>query len=122
MIDLILGVHLLSAHTQQRDYQNNENLGIYAIYDGWTMGTYRNTLRRTSVYAGYTWSAGPFSLTAGGVTGYKLDPSTGFGFSKSNLSPMVAPSVKLGPARLWFIPSVGRTSSVLHFSLEKEFK
>jgi hypothetical protein len=72
--ELTLGVHLGSAHLPERDDQNNRNLGLYANGEHWQAGVYRNTLKRTTVYA-----AGKFALGAGidmlvGVgTGYKRE-------------------------------------------------
>jgi hypothetical protein len=132
---LILGLHLASYHAQHHDYQNNVNPGAYVECDGWTAGAYRNTLSRTSAYAGYTLRSGPFALSLGAISGYQKrieavpcqrGRRTGctreYGFSDSAFTPMVAPSVTLGPARLWYIPSIGVSSSVLHLSLQKEFK
>lgn len=116
----VVGVHLVSHHIPTRSDQNNLNLGAYVrTENGITLGAYRNTLSRTSVYAGLTLERGPFALTAGAVTGYRKD-DRGRGFSKSALTPMLAPSVRWGSARLSFIPGVGVSPSVLHLSLEAE--
>lgn len=139
MLDLILGIHLISYHAPAKDYQNNENWGVYAAYNNFTVGAYRNTLRRTSLYAGYNvqlW--GPIDITLGGVSGYQKKSETELcgpigvsdwfvtcqvqhGYSRGAVSLLAAPSVHYGPVRLWFIPSVGRTSSVFHLSLEGTF-
>src|SRR5687768_5347830 len=69
-------LHLGSIHFPQRDF-NNSNPGLYYRSDaGWTAGAYRNSLRRTSAYAGHTWQWDRLALTAGGVTGYsdRLQP------------------------------------------------
>jgi hypothetical protein len=116
---------------------------VYAIYDGWTAGAYRNTLGRNSGYLGYQFDmpSTPFSLTVGVVSGYQITrtpmvakdqackvrkPNDGCdlmwveGMTNNEWMPMLAPSVKFGPARLWWIPGT-RRDSVLHLSVEREF-
>lgn len=67
-----VGLHLGSVHVPRRADQQDFNPGFYfKAEDGLTAGIYRNTIGRTSVYAGYTADAGPFSLTAGLITGYQ---------------------------------------------------
>ena len=109
-----LGAHLASLHFPQNDF-NNFNPGIYYRSDGgWTAGAYRNSLRRGSVYAGYTWEFGRFGLTGGGITGY------GHG-----VQPLLVPSVVLFThdgvaARVAYIPRVEKRigSHVLHLMIE----
>lgn len=134
-----IGLHLASHHFEQRDYQRNFNPGIYVrTEDGWTAGVYRNTLGRTSVYGGYT-IGDQVALTVGVVSGYQIrhewaPPLPGgqcsngpppcyreLGTSHHALNLMVAPSVRLGPARVSFIPGLGNASSVLHLSIERRF-
>lgn len=139
---IILGLHLMSAHLPERPGQNNINPGIYAVADGWTAGTYRNTLRRQSVYFGYQFDAPntPFSLTIGAVSGYHItktpivrsdkacvhrtqgdgcDSLWIEGISRRKWMPMVVPSMHFGPARLWLMPQP--SGAVLHLSVEREF-
>lgn len=125
-----VGLHLGSAHFPARDYQNNVNPGVYVRLDGGaTFGIYHNTIRRTSVYAGWTWEAGPLALTAGVVTGYKRHcdaQGVCYGSSRHSVMPMLSPSVRLpeiaGYApRISYIPSIGASSSVLHLSVERQF-
>lgn len=142
----LIGLHLLSNHLPEKPYQNNHNLGLYVeSRNGWTGGFYRNTLDRTSVYFGNTLrhSSG-LGLTLGAVSGYKKTSSPlpcperdrrhkthtpenrvceeTLGFSRHHWSLMAAPSYTWGPARVWFIPAVGNSSSVLHLSLEHSLK
>jgi hypothetical protein len=49
--------------------QHNPGVGIEA--SGWAVGEYRNSLDRTSVYAGKMLSAGHFGVLAGAVSGYQ---------------------------------------------------
>lgn len=104
-----LGLHIGSQHFPKQDY-NNFNPGAYYISDeGWTAGTYYNSERKQSVYAGKSWDFGPFRLQAGLITGYS-----------SPVLPMVAPSVSLGAGfRLTVLPKVERGgSSVIHLTWE----
>lgn len=110
-----VGLHLASAHVPQRQF-NNTNPGVYYRSDaGWTAGGYRNSLRRTSVYAGYTWEYRALALTAGAVTGYQ-----------DTLQPMLVPSLRLFThggfsARLAYIPRVEKRieSNVWHLMIER---
>lgn len=142
----LIGLHLLSNHLPAKPYQNNHNLGLYVeSRNGWTGGFYRNTLDRTSVYFGKTLrhSSG-LGLTLGAVSGYKKVTSPipcpemnrryekhapsnhicteTLGHTRNHWSLMAAPSYTWGPARVWFIPAVGNSSSVLHLSLEYSLK
>ena len=104
-----LGLHIGSQHYPAKDF-NNFNPGAYYISDeGWTVGTYYNSERKQSVYAGKSWYFGPFRLQAGLITGYSRP-----------VLPMVAPSVSLGAGfRLTVLPKVERGgSSVIHLTRE----
>lgn len=109
-----VGVHLGSLHIPAKGY-NNSNPGLYVRLDsGWTGGLYRNSLRKNSVYAGYTWTHGAFSVTAGGVTGYF-----------ETLQPLLVPSFALFTyqgitPRIAFIPRVEKKigAHVLHLMVE----
>lgn len=111
---LVLGLHLASIHVPANDHQNNFNPGVYVRTEtGLTVGVYRNTIRRTSVYFGQAFTHDRFSLLVGAVNGYKLrkDPadcaSLGFdpsvynecynisGATRHEWSPLVAASVAL---------------------------
>ena len=105
-----LGLHIGSQHFPVQQY-NNFNPGAYYIHDnGATGGTYYNSERRQSVYAGWTWDYGPWRLQVGAITGYE----------RSAVLPMVVPSVALGYGfRLTALPKVGRDgSAVIHLMLE----
>lgn len=139
-----IGLHLASIHAPARDFHRNTNPGVYVITDnGLTFGVYRNTLGRTSVYAGVTIDSGPFSLTVGATTGYQKRAEHGkcydgvpdlglgcdnvMGVSNGVLLPVVSPSIRL-PAvagitpRISYIPSLGAgSSSAFHLSVEREF-
>lgn len=117
------GAHLGSYHFSG-DF-NNFNPGVYVYHNGWTLGTYYNSERNQSVYAGYTaewqlggqWSA---ALTVGAISGY----------ARASVLPMAIPSVAwripggLGSAlRVSVVPPVGRGSAAaVHASIEWRFK
>ena len=105
-----LGVHIGSQHFPAQDY-NNFNPGAYYIHDnGATVGTYYNSERRQSVYAGWTWDSGPWRLQVGAITGYE----------RRAVLPLIAPSVALGYGfRLTALPKVERDgSAVIHLMWE----
>ena len=121
--DTRIGLHIGSQHFgKTADQFNNTNPGVYVYHDGWTAGTYYNSERKQSAYAGYTIEGalvGPFSygLTLGAITGY----------SRANVLPMVVPSVSgrltdTLSVRLSGVPPVGRGSSAaIHLSIERRF-
>ena len=105
-----LGLHIGSQHFPALDY-NNANPGVYYIHSsGATVGTYYNSERRQSVYAGWTWDYGPWRLQAGAITGYR----------RAAVLPLIAPSVSLGYGlRLTVLPKVERRgSAVVHLTWE----
>ena len=99
-----LGFHLGSQHLPAQQY-NNANPGVYYIHgSGATIGTYYNSERRQSVYAGWTWDSGPWRLQVGGITGYE----------RAKVLPMVVPSVALGHGfRLAVLPKIERSGSTV---------
>ena len=105
-----LGFHIGSQHFPAKQY-NNFNPGAYYIRSsGATIGTYYNSERRQSVYAGWTWDYGPWRLQAGAITGYR----------RAAVLPLIAPSVSLGYGfRLTVLPKVERRgSAVVHLTWE----
>lgn len=129
-----VGVHLVSHHAPKRDFQRNDNPGLYfRSAEGWTVGAYRNTIGRTSVYAGRAFAVGPLDIGLGVVGGYQrkchettwnqVDTQSWehhgrtysrttttpmvrtecLGVSRGYLSPMVSPSIAL-PAVLGATP------------------
>jgi hypothetical protein len=90
--------------------------GVYYRTDeGWTVGAYRNSLSKNSVYAGCTWKFfGLLEVTTAGVTGYY-----------DLVQPLLVPSVSLFTyrgvtPRLAYIPQVEKKigSHVLHLMVE----
>ena len=123
-----LGMHIASAHLPARSGQNDLNPGLYLkLQSGVTGGFFYNSLRRWSVYVGYTVEYGPFALTVGVVSGYqkRIGPDGYvYGVSNARLAPMFSPSValpfKVGnlTPRVSLIPGIGNSSTVVHISLE----
>lgn len=98
MLDLIVGLHLLTAHAGP-GYET-ATPGIYVMApSGFTAGAYRNSYGRSSVYAGWTWSADRYHVTLIGATGYRTAP----------VVPLVAAGIKVGDVRLSVLP--GRTAA-----------
>ena len=105
-----VGFHIGSQHFPAKQY-NNFNPGAYYIHSsGATVGTYYNSERRQSVYAGWTWDYGPWRLQAGAITGYR----------RAAVLPLIAPSVSLGYGfPLTVLPKVERRgSAVVHLTWE----
>lgn len=137
---ITLGAHVGSVHVPAREYQHNVNPGLYlrvhgGPVDGLTLGAYRNTLGRRSVYLAHTssWATGTaigsVDLTLGVISGYQrrcssirhqiqtpLGPhgsrvttwreTTCYGTSPGALAPLVAPSITLPFAVLSLTPRV----------------
>lgn len=134
--ETVIGVHVGSIHAPDRG-QNNSNPGLYIREAQVQAGVYRNSYKRTTLYAGFVQPVGPIDLMLGFASGYEKVCSTYqtkqevrqscTGFSKHKITPMGALSYApkfevLGVRpRIWFLPGFGRVSSVAHISFEKEF-
>ena len=106
---LLLGLHLYTQHV--KDNFNNFNPGVYAKCDSYVAGTYYNSIRRQTVYAGYVYSIGPVDITFGAATGYYKP-----------VIPLVVPSIKIEGVRFnLIIPSKMTAGGGIHISIEKEF-
>lgn len=137
-----IGVHTLTHHIDSHTGLNERNIGLYLRSDNWTVGGYRNSYRRTTLYAGYVLDYGPFSVTLGAATGYQRKwrdctaeevQATGFVDEcrkpdtkvKTALMPVIAPSVALPigdgwKARLTVVPEEYKPALV-HLSFERQF-
>jgi hypothetical protein len=118
-----IGLHIGSHHLEARQTGtwNDINPGIYARWSsGLVMGTLRNSERRQSVYAGWTWETPRWhglgaDVTVGGITGYAR-----------TVSPLLAlsGSLKAGntTARISYLPKAHpKASAALHLSTEWSF-
>lgn len=103
-----LGVHAISLHKRGSGLQT-VTPGVYAIHSsGLTLGAFRNSYARPSVYVAYSLTSGPWGLTMGAVTGYP----------RARVLPMFAPSYKFDNGlRVSVIPSPFGNSAI-HFSKE----
>lgn len=124
-----LGLHLLTAHAMP-GYEA-VTPGIYARHEsGATFGAYRNSIGRRSAYAGWTFESGRFALTVGAVSGYErrcrtdrwTEPNGSIstnpvcsGHVGDKLGPLLAPSVRIGHARLSL---VAFKKPAVHLSVE----
>lgn len=119
------GVHVGSYHVEKVDPVtnkgwNNTNPGAYLRWDNVVVGTYYNSIRKQSVYAGYVYPlTDNIDVVVGAVTGYN-----GPGYSAKAVMPMVVPSFHFAvakdvEARVHFLPKAAKGgATAIHFSLE----
>jgi hypothetical protein len=96
-----IGIDLGSHHFVAKKV-TDQNYGLYFEHEGWAGGAYRNSFRRTSVWAGRVIDVGPVDVTIGLSTGYEGRRSPLF----------ILPSAKFGPVR------VSATHRLIHLSIE----
>jgi hypothetical protein len=125
-VPAVIGVHTFSVHSNHwdavagRDW-NSSNLGMYARWDnGIVVGTYYNSIRRQSAYAGWVWPLNNYiDIVVGGITGYDR-----VGSSSKPVIPMLVPTIHVPltqsmDARVMFLPKAEkRGAAVVHFTLE----
>jgi hypothetical protein len=124
-----LGIHTFSYHNSGN--YNDTTPGLYLERNRFVIGAYHNSIRNTSVYAGYTWDwALPpnpvfqaISFTGGLATGYKHK-----GYNR-DLSVLAATSLRHDldnrqALRLTLLPLHKRSPAnyVLHLSYEIKMK
>jgi hypothetical protein len=119
------GVHLGSVHSNNYDAVsqkpwNNLNPGIYFRADNIVFGTYFNSVRKQSVYLGYSYAVTDnIDVVVGIVSGYN-----GPGYSAKAVMPMVVPSIHFPISggvvgRISIAPQVAKGgATAVHFSLE----
>ncbi len=125
--ETVFGVHVASAHLPDNGRVSNVNPGAYVSFDNCaTVGFYRNSLRRVSVYAGCTLERGIAGVTLGGVTGYEKAHG---GHSNSPFAPLLALHLKspvsfMGVTpRLTYIPGhLVKSADVFHISASWSIK
>jgi len=106
---LLLGLHLYTQHV--KDNFNNLNPGVYAKCDSYVAGTYYNSIRKQTVYAGYVLPVGPIDIMVGAATGYNIP-----------VVPMFVPSIVYKGVRVHLIiPTKMTGGGGIHVSIEKEF-
>jgi hypothetical protein len=69
---LAIGMHLNSWHSKYNDDFNTNNPGAFVQYQGYAVGTYYNSMRNQSLYAGKIWDLDDcrYEIQAGVVSGY----------------------------------------------------
>lgn len=110
--------------TTHREY-NNQNFGMYYIADnGFTIGGYRNSYDKNTVYAGYTVNSDRYlggyvsgSVSVALATGYRELASVGV------LRPVVLPALRLhlGDAAIRLSGFPAGSKSFMHLSAEVGF-
>ncbi len=108
MLDWIVGLHLLTAHAAP-GYETLTPGGYAVSPDGYTVGAYRNSEGRGTIYGGYTFYGGRYSATLGLATGYARAP----------VVPLLATGIAFGDARISFLPG---PSPAVHLSYERKFR
>lgn len=123
--DYVVGMHVASVHSTPRDNVagrdwNNANVGVYFRRDNVVVGTYYNSIRKESFYAGYVQPiTDNVDIIVGAVSGYN-----GPGYRAKPVMPMLIPSAhwditsKFG-IRANLAIGVGKNSATaLNFALE----
>jgi hypothetical protein len=112
-----LGLHFATLHIPDRE-MNDFNPGVHAeAENGVSVGFYRNSIRKESLYIAETFSLDSIDLTVGGVTGYSKP-----------VVPLLVPSVKFGLGDGWagrvtmIAPIPKLTPLAFHFSVEYNFR
>jgi hypothetical protein len=122
-----MGLHLVSTHDVE-GFENN-NPGFYLQYQGLTVGSFNNSLRKRSSYAGYSFHQRVSSafvesvaLTVGVVSGYNQK------IGNSDVSGLLVPSVALRSLggfrpRIAYLPAIGGVipSTTVHLMVERKF-
>lgn len=116
---LAIGLHLVSYHSAPGF--NNTNPGIYCrTHDGYVFGTYRNSVRRQTVYA-----ARYFELVERGRfdAGIVVGLATGYGrpVTPQAMGTMSYAVTAKDAVRLSFVPSFRGSAAVVHLAVEHRF-
>lgn len=119
----VIGVHLTSVHLQPElaerngnpEGYNDANPGLYVrTAAGWQAGSYWNSHRKPTFYAGKAWT-----LVAGDGWDAGVFLAGATGYPAGSVVPMVAASVRVGVIRFTATPRVGdKASAVVHASIE----
>lgn len=117
-----IGVHLGSYHWNNTEGYNNVNPGIYYERNNVVLGTYYNSERKQTVYAGYNFHYHLY----GGLSG-ELTVGLATGYSRASVIPAAIPSLVysfgngLG-IRLSVVPPVaGDIKAVAHVAVQYSF-
>lgn len=107
---LTVGLSIASYHPNRAPGYNEFNPGVYVQCDNVAAGFYRNSIDRTSAFAGYEFRHGRYGVLVGAVTGY-YEP----------VLPLVLPSVRFGSVRLSAIPPLPGVDAAVHVAYEFKF-
>lgn len=116
--DTVVGVHVASWHSEKG--YNNSNPGVFVRKNNIQTGIYKNSVNKTTVYAGVTKDV---QITKNISVGGMLGAATGY---SNSVVPMLVTSVKIGDnVRVSYIPQVKTkkfyTPHVVHASVEFKF-
>lgn len=121
--ETVVGAHLGSHHWSDAP-RNNVNPGAYVrLESGLTVGAYRNSFYRPTLYVGMSWAipGTPIDVTAALATGYDGHPYS------SPVTVLLVPSIAspwLGDwrVRLSAVPRLSRNQDgIAHLSIESRF-
>lgn len=131
-----IGVHTFSMHSSKVDIVslekwNNINPGIYAKWDdGLVIGGYYNSLRKPSLYVGYSVALNAsFDVVVGAITGYRGGDKLANGgkYPGYPIMPMLVPSFHFPigekiEGRVHYVPKISKFGAqAVHFSIESRF-
>lgn len=118
----VIGLHLVSWHDEPG--YNNHNPGVYVKSEcGLTAGVYKNSVRKTTAYIGYTYDPPklPFWASVAVATGYHSE-------TRMRLTPIAMIGIKSPQYegfrfRLGYIPKISGVNNVnvVHLMIEKAF-
>jgi len=119
-----IGLHLVSWHSQEG--YTGTNPGVYAKSEcGVTVGAYRNSEARLTVYGAYTLDPPklPVWASVGVATGYGPQYGEARPLTPVFIVGLKSPQFSGYRFRLGYIPKLGQMNNthVLHLMLEKEF-
>jgi hypothetical protein len=119
----ILGLHLFSTHLGDLDPGAHPRWltpGLYAVTpSGLTLGAYRNSVDRDTVYGGWTWRTG---RSVGPLTDITFTVAAATGYPEAKVVPLLAAAATIGSGdyapRLLWVPH--RTQPV-SLAIERRF-
>lgn len=119
-----IGLNILSLH--ERGGYRAATPGVYVILPEPvlglnTAGILRNSIGRTSVQLGRTWTSQPFAVFGLPVHDAAVSVGGISGYPHATVSPYIVPSVRIGKVRAMWLerkPDEPNSSRALHFALE----
>jgi hypothetical protein len=119
----IIGLHLFTAHVGDVDAWAHPRWltpGVYAVSpSGPTLGAYRNSVDRGTVYAGWTWRSG---MSLGVLTDITFTVAGATGYPEARVVPLLAAAATIGRGdyapRLVWVPHKTQPISI---AIERRF-